>query len=214
LVLCYSFCYGENGKLLVRGLSLFSLGTFLVVAPWMLRYYLVAGHLFTVLPDKLRAVAQRFQMHDGLTPRMNDISIMGEGIDRLVEFSFEHPVEIAEYLNAHFLHNGISTILTLPIRFTSCCSISSYMEDNPFWGSWDSGGLFGAVIPVRAIILLITLGIGIAWKTYGIVGLYPLSIHMLHNLNSIMWRISDWRFILPVDCTGFLYYCVCLVNLF
>jgi len=198
-------------KIFVGGLLLFSLGAFLVVTPWLTRNYLVTGHLFTVLPDKGRAVVQRFRMDSDLVPRYDDLTTMGEGVNRLIEFSLEHPGEMVKFLTAHFLHNEVSTLLTLPVSFKSCCSISSYVEDNPFWGSWDGEGLIDSIIPIAVNILFITLGMGVAWKTHRIVGLYPLFIHMLHNLSSIMWGLSGWRFILPVDWIGIFYYCVGLV---
>jgi hypothetical protein len=200
-------------KVFFRGMLIFSLGVLLVVTPWLYRNYQVTGRLFTVLPEKGKAVVQRFRMDDGLVPRYDDLTTMGEGLERLFEFSLEHPVEMAEFLTAHYLHNEISTILTLPVSFTSCCSISSYVEDNPYWGSWDGEGVSDAIVPVMINIFLATIGLGVAWKTHRFLGLFPLFIHLLHNLSSIVWGISGWRFILPVDWIGVFYYCIGLVYL-
>jgi hypothetical protein len=200
-------------RAVVRGILIFSLGALFVILPWLSRNYFVTGRLFTVLPEKGWQLVQRFQMEDGLTPRHDDLTTMGEGLERLYEFTLEHPVEMAEFLTAHFLHNEVSTILTLPVSFTSCCSISSYVEDNSYWGSWDGRGISEAIVPVMINIFLVTIGLAVSWKTHRIVGLFPLFIHLLHNFSSIVLGISGWRFILPVDWIGVFYYCVGLVCL-
>jgi hypothetical protein len=200
-------------KAVVRGILIFSLGALFVILPWLSRNYFVTGRVFTVLPEKGWQLVQRFQMEDGLTPRYDDLTTMGEGLERLYAFSLVHPVEMAEFLSAHYLHNEVSTILTLPVSFISCCSISSYVEDNPYWGSWDGKGLSQSIIPIIINILLMSIGLGVAWKKHKIVGLFPLFIHLLHNISSIALGLSGWRFILPVDWIGVFYYCVGLVYL-
>jgi hypothetical protein len=200
-------------KKVAIGMSFFSLGVLLAVAPWMWRNYQVSGTFFTVLPDKGAAIVRRFRMESGLVPQYEDLTTFEEGLERLIDFSLEHPLEMTKFLTAHYLHNEVSTILTLPASFSSCCSIASYVEDLSYWGSWDGRVLSKSFIPIYMNIILISIGLGVAWKKDRVVGLFPLFIHLLYNLSSIIWGISGWRFILPIDWIGIYYYCVGFVYL-
>ena len=219
------------------GVIFFSLGVFLLVMPWLWRNFQVTGHLFTVLPDKGKAVVKRFIVDEDLVPQYDDLTTMGDGIKRLIEFSGQHPTEIAQFLKAHFLHNEISTLFSLPVNYplvdnineyinllpywenreeklwANCCSLEAYVEDLSYWGEWDGTISNKSNLPVFMNIILISIGIGVALRFLGLVGLYPLMIHLLYNLSSVIWGISGWRFILPVDWIGILYFCLGLVYL-
>ncbi|MCK5644001.1 MAG: hypothetical protein KAJ19_24600, partial [Gammaproteobacteria bacterium] len=180
---------------------------------------------------------QRFKMESGLAPRYDDLNTFGEGLERLVEFSREHPIDMAQFITAHFLHNEISTLLTLPASYplvenintyinllpyweskggklwSQCCSLEANIDQLSYWGEWDGKLVSQSNVPVLVNLILISIGLGVSWKLGRFVGLYPLFIHMLYSLSSAVWGISGWRFILPVDWIGIYYFCVGLVYL-
>ena len=55
-------------------------------------------------------------------------------------------------------------------------------------------------------MVLLSVGIGSTWSRTRLVSLVPLSIGVIYGLGSAMARLSGWRYNLPVDWVGILYY--------
>jgi hypothetical protein len=68
-------------------------------------------------------------------------------------------------------------------------------------------------LPLLVNLVLIAAGIGAAWGRGGGAGLLPLAVNAAYSLSNALVRNSGWRFNLPVDWTGSLYYGMGLVQL-
>jgi len=148
-----------------------------------------------------------------------------------------HPLETTRIINAHYWHNQVSTLLVLPASFPilteqqippegfsrlastwrfirgQCCSPFTYVRDLPYWKiEWR--GTFPPIswLPLFASLLLISVGIGISWNRWRFIGLLPLFVIAVYSLGNALGRISGWRYNLPVDWIGMLYYAIGLAQ--
>jgi hypothetical protein len=153
-------------------------------------------------------------------------------------FVREHPAETAGFLSAHFLHNEVDTLLVLPADFIlanflteytdgvilrqepnapavweRCCSLRAYVKNSGYWGNWDGELPAQSGPPILASLFLISVGIGTAWRSGRGAGLLPLVVNAAYSLSNALVRNSGWRFNLPVDWVGYLYYGIGLVQI-
>ncbi|MBW8011331.1 MAG: hypothetical protein FVQ83_08830 [Chloroflexi bacterium] len=188
----------------------FTFGTISVITPWVARNYNSIGSAFAIMPSKGRLIPARFYFPSGLAiPPQEDISFE-DGMAVLFEFAKEHPREVAELITAHFFHNEVSTLFILPVNyeFQNCCELNM-VGNLPYWQD-DWNGYFGnqSWLPLLFNIVVISIGVGVAWQSKKVVGLLPLLVHLVFNLGTVIWGVSGWRFIMPVDWIGLLYYCI------
>jgi hypothetical protein len=152
-------------------------------------------------------------------------------------FIREHPAETARFLAGHFLHNEVATLLVLPADFPlanflteytngvvlkrdpnalavweRCCSLRAYVKNSGYWSDWDGELPTQSGLPLLASLVLIAAGIGTAWGRGRGAGLLPLAVNAAYSLSNALVRNSGWRFNLPVDWVGYLYYGIGLVQ--
>jgi hypothetical protein len=154
------------------------------------------------------------------------------------DFVQEHPRETAGFLTAHFLHNEVATLLALPASFPlvdllsdytnglllrqnpdlpavweRCCSIRAYVKNPGYWSAWDGTFAANSGLPVWTALLLVAVGIGVAWEHRPLAGLFPLALNAAYSVSNALVRNSGWRFNQPVDWTGYLFYGIGIVQL-
>ena len=154
-----------------------------------------------------------------------------------LQFAQEHPLETANFVAGLFLHNQVAGLMVLPVDYPAlshldvtpenlpfwlanqsglwkqCCSLRVYVKELPYWNGWD-GILAGTSrFPVFVSLLLISTGLGIAWSRTRLVSLVPLFVNVGYTLGNAVLRNSGWRFNLPVDWVGMLYYSIGLVQI-
>jgi hypothetical protein len=159
---------------------------------------------------------------------------MAEGALRYILY---HPRDAAGFISAHFWHNQVATLLVLPSSFPQispqqipteglsnlqtagsflrdqCCSPVTVVRNLPYWKSnWQGGFLPASWLPLLASLCLVSIGIGASWKRARFVGLLPLFMTVGYSLSNSFVRNSGWRFNLPVDWVGILYYSIGLVQ--
>lgn len=237
----------RNPKRLLEGGLLFSLGLFVVLSPWMWRNYQKTGRIsYTDQPQQALLLAKQWRLdpasEESVFPPGTPPSAFNElGFAQARQFAITYPGEVARFISAHFLHNELATLLALPVSYTrinfdnhnpppwldvdpylwySCCSLSTYIAQAPFWGevegsalSWDGELPVENRLPLLVNVLLIALGISVMWSRWRWVGLVPLFVHLAYNFSVAFARVSGWRLILPADWVGFLYYAVGLGQL-
>jgi hypothetical protein len=235
LVLLF-FIFGKASKALQQGIF-FALGVAIVILPWMTRNYFVTGVFGYAQPRQAIYLARQYT----LTPEADPDTRLGfeesegvaAGFGQALSFAREHPDIVFRFITSHFLRNEISSLFALPVSFSSiayndhepyvvevdpflwhnCCSLTAFVESAPYWPDWD-GVLSGeSIIPVTANLVLLALGLGVAWKQFGLVGMLPLFLHLAYSLSVAIARISGWRLILPVDWIAIFYYCIGLSQL-
>lgn len=212
-------------------------GLILAISPWLFRNYLVTGQLGYSQPLQAAYLARQYS----LTPELAETGFpvgtavsdyTSLGFAKAVQFTVNHPGEVAGFVSAHFFHNEVSLILALPTRFdfaeklvtfynlrpywtgletrlwTECCSLDAYVTGTPYWQNWD--GIFpaDAWLPIIINLGLISVGIGAAWRKVGWLTLVPIGIHVFYNISAAIARVSGWRLVLPVDWVLLMFYCL------
>jgi hypothetical protein len=217
--------------------SLLLLGFALVALPWMIRNAARTGQFGYSQPLQALYMAKQYS----LTPEANDPGFPANtpisdyvplGLAHVADFVRMYPGEVTRFITTHFLHNEVSSFLTLPIRFDfadkivsfynlrpywigaedrlwkECCSLSAHIANNPYWDNWD--GIFPpeARLPILFNLTMVALGLGAAWHRSRWLGLLPAGLHLVYNLSTAVARVSGWRLNLPVDWVSLLYYCL------
>jgi hypothetical protein len=143
----------------------------------------------------------------------------------------EHPLETAHFITNHFWHNQLSTLFVLPVSFPvltdmkfvstnppflvtdwrdfrdKCCSLRSYVDRMSYWLRLWNGAVEGeTILPLIASLLFISIGAGIGWSRTRTASLAPLAVSIGYALSNALTRNSGWRYNLPVDWVGMLYY--------
>ena len=210
---------------------LLSIGLILVLSPWIWRNYQIDGKIFLDQPNfRADLFAKRYSEE----PEETSIKVEpGESYeeysermtDNAVEFIQEQPKSIGQFIISHYMNSQVQTVLVLPTTFRlidsgielmghksipkfweDCCSVDGYIRRLPFWFKWDGGLLHQSLIPILLNLLLVALGISVAWHRNRFIGLLPLSLMVAHLLINAVVRNSGGRYILPVDWVGIFYY--------
>jgi len=149
----------------------------------------------------------------------------------------EHPLETAHFIASHFWHNQLATLFVLPVsipvladmKFVTidppfltadwrdfrdrCCSLRTYVDRMPYWHRlWDGTVESESFLPLITAFVLISLGAGISWSRTRTASLAPLVVSIGYALSNALTRNSGWRYNLPVDWVGMLYYSLGMVQ--
>jgi 4-amino-4-deoxy-L-arabinose transferase-like glycosyltransferase len=224
-------------------LGLFLLGLSLTIAPWMLRSYQLTGRATFNDPNQVAFHAELYTYDEEIgsfkLPQMPGETAK-EYLDRLnahvVDFTLQNPEVVAGFVIPHVLNNQIGMLLNLPmtpwlmqnpntIRFNfqlgdwpslwdECCSAQNYVEQMTFWQRGWYERLSGEMKVLLAFnLLIVAIGLSVAWVKWDIVGWIPLAMSLAYTLSTAMARFSGWRFALPVDWVTFMYYAIGLGQL-
>ena len=210
-----------------------ALGMLLVLSPWIWRNYQIDGKIFLDQPNfRADLFAKRYSEEPEETSiKVNPGESYEEYSERMadnaVEFIQEQPKSIGQFILSHYMNSQIQTVLVLPTTFRlidsgiefmghksvpkfweDCCSVNGYVRRLPFWFKWDGVLLHQSIIPVLFDLLLIALGISVAWHRNRFLGLLPAALMVAHLLINAVVRNSGGRYILPVDWVGIFYFSI------
>ncbi|MHC1784872.1 MAG: hypothetical protein AB9891_19325 [Anaerolineaceae bacterium] len=199
--------------------GLFTIVMAVCIAPWLVRNYSITGAFIFDHPEsQSRVIAQRYDFDgDFNTHERQPGEDTGAFSNRLTtaiqQTIIKHPLYVAEFVTAHFLNNEIDDLLILPIRSGLSSPRELLFPTLPFWQEWNGhiSGKQGLLL--AANLLIISFGIGVSWKKYKILGLFPLFINLTYNLSTAIARYSGWRYLLPVDWIMYFYFSIGLVTL-
>lgn len=220
--------------------AIFIVSLIIFVSPWMLRNWRLTGQFgFSQLGSGSHAQIEVLGMRYSQTPGEEGGSrLEGESqseflsrmINNAVTYALDNPLETAQFITAHLIHNEISTIFVLPVQYNLaqnlqefisrlpywsnkpiklwewCCSLSNYVEDLPYWDFWDGTILTTSHIPLITTLVLIAIGLGTTWARFKWIGFLPLFVNLSYSLGNAVARNSGWRFNMPVDWVGILYF--------
>ena len=125
-------------------------------------------------------------------------------------------------ISSHFVHNLITNALILSTRpifdfLPDSIVDGSLYEAVPFWKNLYTGWLVDLpavdLIGIGVNLLLLSLGIGTAFRKWGWAGLIPLGVLLAYHLSTALVRDSGGRYIVPVDWIVPLYFALGLLQL-
>ncbi len=206
------FVIDRRIKIQVRNSFLVASIAVMFVLPWMVRNTIAVG-AFSLDPGRFNLL-----MED----RWGD-SEEGQVREPILEQSaktFRSPLSLPDSIRgqalvgkeslmemlAHFLHNEVLSVLDLPqsIRFLTLRSY--YQTEYTLTKDWA-----GELSPLSttylvANLVILSVGIGTAYKKRGWLGLVPLVIHLSYNFANALVRTSGWRYLIPTEWVPMLYY--------
>jgi hypothetical protein len=153
-------------------------------------------------------------------------------MEKTLDYLRAHPVDSLGFIVKHFMNSAVQTVQavspTYPITYSAinalgqhspshfwadCCSLSDYPRKLPYWSQWD--GIFhgGTILPLGVNLILIALGITIAWVKRGFIGLVPIFATVSYYLVNAVVRNSGGRYLIPVNWVVFFYLSIGLIQL-
>lgn len=228
---------------LLNALLLFFLGLGLAIAPWVWRSYQLTGRASFNETGQVAFHAELYTEPENVgkfkLPQLPG-ETEKEYLDRLnqhvVNYTLANPGVVAGFVIPHTLHNQIGMLLTLPLSpwlgqdpnmvafnykigdwpslWEDCCGVRNYVQAMPVWVAGWAGALSVEMKWMLAFsLMLISLGLAAAWKKLDLVGWIPLVMALAYSLSTAVARFSGWRFSLPVDWAGYIYFSIGLGQL-
>ncbi len=109
----------------------------------------------------------------------------------------------------HFAHNLTASALILPTHIEFHDLSRTIYEIHPYWEKFETRWQGNLTIPEATLLAIhlafISIGIGIAWRKWKLVGLVPLGVCLAYALSLAVARTSGGRYIVPMDW-GVLFY--------
>ncbi len=196
--------YLRPGKLLFSMASFMLAAYLATVTPWV-QFNGSGVSLFDLYFSRIFIVIQerypdfRWPWENGMLPSPQLASLNLPFTDM--------PKATADFILDHFLNNLTTATLTLPSTLQNIGLSSVIKETEPFWQPYWNGEMsYQAQWLILFNIVLITLGIGAAWKQHRLSGLLPLGAMCLYFLVNGLGRTSGGRYIVPVDWILIAYY--------
>ena len=219
----------------LQNLALMVLGLGLVLGPWLWRSYRLTGEFVINDPAQNAFLTQQYSLTPGYgrvkrLPGEPDGEYTQRVDEYLTNFVKDNPGVVAGFIASHFSHNLVEMIVALPMSpwivqnpatdlfpywsergdrlWEDCCSVNAYAGAQPFWDQWQ-GSLTGEMAFSLAInLVVIAIGLGVAFERRDIVGWVPLGVSLVYILSTSVGRYSGWRLLLPADWAIFIYFAI------
>ena len=208
----------KNWRKWVAGIVLFVIGLFMAVAPWLWRNWGITGEIvFEQSAGQTSWVAQRYSAMPNDPPARLSGESDEEYEQRLYDaaktYMIAHPWDVASFITAHFLNNEFGTLLILPVRDSFVDLRDVVGVTRKFWDGLDSG-LTGLELLILVLNLaILSVGIAASYSRWKLLGILPLLVNLAYSLSNAIARNSGWRYMLPADWVGYLYYCIGLLEI-
>ena len=212
LILFIILKFGFRWKQLFQTGIILLLAFFITISPWMWRSQKVAKIPLFFLPRFEDVIRTRYSLHPQQYIQKEIARSRIAGIDNLRTEKKELNFTASPWLFVpnHFLHNIVSSVLSLPTSLTFHDLSYTIKEAYPYWGKVDGqwrGGLTTiSKITLTVNLALIALGLGLAWGNGRFASLVPLSVFLTYHLSNGLARTSGGRYLVPVDWVILLYF--------
>jgi hypothetical protein len=192
-----------------------------ITVPWELRNRSLGGQMYAPIIAKFRAVIDtRYILPSdaGSAPQLPTTQnpfVLSQLYQRegLVQ-SDAACDSIACFVPNHFLHNIVMSVLVLPTSPVMDGLRETVRDNYPYWyPRWDGKFAPASLVFFILNILVIMLGIVIAWDRARLPGLAPLAIFLFYNLSNAFARTSGGRYVVPMDWIVTLYFLLGVLQL-
>jgi hypothetical protein len=202
IILMALLVFGWKNKLLYLQTSVFFLGLVIAITPWLIHNYRQTGQLAFDAPFQYKIIATQYAYSGNLD--ISNYDFEGKGLGRvLIEFALKDPAFVFGFISNHFLATQVNGLLALPL-------IKPYHgifePVNLYWMDWDGHLEWYNLLLVIFYLVLISLGLGSAWKRWHWIGLLPLAFSLGYSLATAIGRFSGWRYDLPADWIWYFYF--------
>jgi hypothetical protein len=204
------FVYKKRHWLYLGAVTLLLGSALLIVLPWSIRNDRLFDNTFLSIYHKRVTMVESSRFRDATPkkPKTNPTSPVDAEIQRSIQIDprLQRYFGIADTASKHFLNNLSASLLILPTS-TTYHDLSNTVKA-PFWDpEWDGSDIrFGEFAMLLGNLILIALGISLAWKHAGIAGWMPLLIFLNYHAINALARTSGGRYLVPVDWVLIIYY--------
>jgi hypothetical protein len=185
-----------------RGAPMFSV--------YILRIQLVLKERYVLPPAPAPTVPSSLNTPlSGLTPVVAGLPIVGGGLIDVSILEAKYCSSLPCSILSHFLHNIVTSVLSLPTSPVLHELRYAIKQAAPFWQLGWTGNMdvfTGFFIALN--LALIALGVGVAWERNKLAGLIPLYIFFAYDLSNALARTSGGRYIVPMDWVLYLYFAI------
>jgi dolichyl-phosphate-mannose-protein mannosyltransferase len=202
IVLVALLVFGWKNKSFYLQTSVFILGLVMTIAPWLIHNYVQTGQIAFDAPFQYKIIATQYAYSGNLD--ISNYDFEGKGLGRvLIEFALKDPAFVSGFITNHFLATQVNGLLALPL-------IKPYHgifePVNLYWMDWDGHLEWYNLILVIFYLVLISFGLGSAWKRWRWIGSVPPVFSMGYSLATAIGRFSGWRYDLPADWIWYFYF--------
>ncbi|HUV15786.1 MAG TPA: hypothetical protein VMW28_04405, partial [Pelolinea sp.] len=209
--------YFPRIKHILASAAILLLALALVVTPVLLRNHSITGVYWVDSPSSSQRLYTKFLDAADYENAELEAETREEVLQRNINVISTAFVKgfgsIMQFTMDHFLRNGISSILVMPVRLGNGTSFLDYLRINqPFWAEVysHSNWLNSAIVIVN--LTLIALGFSKVFGRNPKSVIAVLGLYTVYSLSSAVVRLSGWRFILPVDWIIYTFYALGLVE--
>ena len=193
----------------IRGQVFMVLGVALMLAPWLTRNYYAAGGLVIDNPiSQSMVLARRWSGDSGNTLiAQQPNETMAQYASRMNSIAFDNlkrePGRILSGAANHFFNNLIASLHILPVRDGLNSLSELFWPEHMFWRTGVTSPLLTAFYTI-----LLALGLAYSWQSSRWVGLLPFGFSIGYHAWTALFLSSGDRFLIPIDWTWYLYYCL------
>lgn len=210
LFLLVILAYGPRNRGWILALAFFLAGFAAMIAPWLLHNYLQSGQLTFDAPFQYQIIASQYKYTGNLD--IGNIDLQGKSLfGILLAFVLNDPKFVFGFIATHFFATQINGLLALPL-------IKPYnglfAPINLYWMSWDGNLSWFNFLLVLFYLVIIAIGLGVAWKHLRWAGLTPLAFSLGYSLANGIGRFSGWRYDLPADWIAYFYFGIGVAEIF
>ncbi len=207
-------------KLILRfaeGIGILLIGLLIPMTLWLAQVYELSGSLSiqnTISPyttQMARLYSETPLKKPERFPNENDAIYFTRIKNAPIEFIFEHPKQVINFVSAHYTHNLVFSAIYLPSSL-NIESVDSYVKRMPFWNNWKGHLSTETKFLLGINLFIIALGISASYKHSRYLLLAPLFLGAGYNLSVALGRLSGWRFIMPADWITLIFYSAGLVE--
>jgi hypothetical protein len=181
---------------------LFLLGWVLILSPWVIRNYtLTHTFAFDDSNTQTSVLLQRYQSElddDSGTDTINPQSAS------ILQVVVKDPLSVARFVTTHFIRNEICALFVIPPQYING-DLDNLFNGTNFWDVAPLQLTLYQKIIILLNLILISLGIGMAYSRYKLTGLIPLLIQVTYSLSNGLARNSGGRYNVVVDWAGYFY---------
>ncbi len=200
-----------------RPILLFLLGTLIVAGPWILRNRALTGQW--IIEDGINVsgfMANRYSLTPGtsrlpLLPGESEGEYYARQMVSVREFIWEYPDYVASFVIDNFVRNEMLNFMSMPVSW-QLRDLETHVRELPYWPSWEGGLEVESYAPVAINLVLVSLGIAVAWGRHRWTGMMPLIINIGFTFSLALARVSGWRYNLPIDWTVLFYFAIGLAQ--
>ncbi len=197
-----------NWRRWLPGFLLLVVGMLAATTPWDLRNQSKGAPAFDLYFHSLRVVLQaRYGWPPAMTPVPESRSTGGLAL-AAPETGLPPCEDLLCKVTNHLLHNAVTSVLYLPASPVLDDLRTTVKTALPFWSQgWQGEGVRPVSLGMVLLnLVLIALGLGLAWRRGRWVALTPLFILLTYLLSNALAQTSGGRYLVPVDWVVGLYY--------